>query len=205
MLAAPGCDGPQGDVASEPLGRTRIPPLYVDDLISHWSRSLDPVLRQPSGRQGFVARVRHRRDLASKVLIAAAITAIAVVLAFYPCREPRRRSAPAHWARRIGLHDELGGQPDRVQRGVGTILAANFLPTGINANVTNDVRRPDVLFGLAAVIGPFIYIVLQRRSRRRDQGQTRPRRRSIRARLGGFLLGTTVVLWAAFASSRRAS
>ncbi len=135
-----------------------------------------------------------------KVLVAAAITAIAVVLAFYPMTEDRgvdlrRRMGPANWDFRTSWTANL----TVFSAAIGTILAANLLPTGIAAHVTTTFVALNVLFGLAAIIGPFIYIVLQRRAvATRIKAKTTTETAQYQGTLGGFLLGTTVVLFAVF-------
>jgi hypothetical protein len=135
-----------------------------------------------------------------KVLVAAAITAIGVVLAFYPMTENRgvdlrRRMGPANWDFRTSWAANL----TVFSAAIGTILAANLLPSGITSNVTTTFVALNILFGLAAVIGPFTYIVLQRRvAATRIKAKTTTETVQYQGTLGGFLLGTTVVLWAVF-------
>lgn len=135
-----------------------------------------------------------------RVLIVAAIAAVAVVLAFYPMTSDRgadlrRRMGPANWDFRTSWAANL----TVFSAAIGTIFAANLLPTGIHSNVTMTFVALNVLFGLAAVVGPFVYIVLQRRvAATRIKARTTSETTQYQGTLGGFLLGTTVVLWAVF-------
>jgi hypothetical protein len=140
------------------------------------------------------------QNWSGRVMIAAAIAAVAVVLAFYPMTadrgvDLRRRMGPADWDFRTSWAANL----TVFSAAIGTIFAANLLPTGIRSSVTTTFVALNVLFGLAAVVGPFVYIVLQRRvAATRIKARTATETTQYQGTLGGFLLATTVVLWAVF-------
>jgi len=132
-----------------------------------------------------------------KILIISAIAAVAIVLAAYPLKSDsadwRRRMGPANW----DFTKSWAVNLTVFFAAVGTIFAANLLPDGIDSNLTRTFAALNVLFGIAALLGPFIYIVLQRRvpvTRTAGRGTTGDAQ--YQGTLAGFLLGTAVTLWA---------
>jgi hypothetical protein len=137
------------------------------------------------------------QDWSNKVLIISAIAALAIVLAAYPMKSDsadwRRRMGPANW----DFSKSWAANLTVFFAAVGTIFAANLLPDGIDSSVTKTFAALNVLFGIAALVGPFIYIVLQRRVPvTRTAGRGTAGDAQYQGTLGGFLLGTAVTLWA---------
>jgi len=132
-----------------------------------------------------------------KVLLLSAIVAVAVVLMAYPMSVDRpnllRRMGPVNW----DFRNSWAANLTVFSAALGSIFAAKLLPEHISSRVTTTFVALNVLFGLAAVVGPFTYIVLQRRvTVTRTTGKTITTDTQYQGTLGGFLLGTAITLWA---------
>jgi hypothetical protein len=132
-----------------------------------------------------------------KVLVVSAVAAVAVVLVAYPMRadraDSRRRMGPANW----DFTKSWAANLTVFSAALGVIFSAGLLPAGTKSSTTATFVALNVLFGLAAVVGPFVYIVLQRRVEvTRAKGRTTTSEAQYQGTMGGFLLGTAITLWA---------
>lgn len=144
-----------------------------------------------------VTRSVNSLSWSEKILGLSAAVSIAVVLMAYPMTADRpnlmRPMGPVNWDFRKSWAANL----TVFSAAIGTLFAARLLPRHIDSQVTNTFVALNVLFGIAAVVGPFTYTVLQRRvSVTRTTGKTASPAVQYQGTLGGFLLGTTITLWA---------
>lgn len=130
------------------------------------------------------------------VLLAPAIAAVALVLAACPMTPDRAdittRMGPVNW----DFTKSWASNLTVFGAALGAIVSGGLLPKSASSGETATFVGLNVLFGLAAVVGPFVYTVLQRRvAVTRVNGKSKATEPQYQGTVGGFLLGTAIMLW----------